>query len=226
MGSRGPEVEDSANDIHVLVTGFGPFRDHAVNPSYLIASSLPPTLPSSSRPGVHIHPHPTPIDVAYKIVRAAIPRLLFPTPEPAFDIVVNLGLAAKGKFYALECLAHRDGYKSEDMAGETAEGDRFWEEEYGAPEILKTGFAGEDVLKRWKRGLTDEDVRLSSDAGRYLCDFIYYAGLVEYWRRDPEGHLPVVFLHVPGGNEEEDLERGRRVTLELIGALVDSRMAK
>ena len=49
---------------------------------------------------------------------------------------------------------------------------------------------------------------------------------MEYWRRDPEGHLPVVFLHVPGGNEEEDLERGRRVTLELIRALVDSRMAK
>lgn len=29
-----------------------------------------------------------------------------------------------------------------------------------------------------------------------------------------------MFLHVPGGVEEEDIERGRRVALGLIGALV------
>lgn len=31
-----------------------------------------------------------------------------------------------------------------------------------------------------------------------------------------------MFLHVPGGVEDEDVERGRRVALGLIGALVGS----
>ena len=74
--------------------------------------------------------------------------------------------------------------------------------------------------------LQDEDVRPSGDAGRYLCDFIFYTGLVEYWRRDPEGDLPVVFLHVPGAAEEEDVERGTRVTAGLIRALVENKRAK
>lgn len=69
-------------------------------------------------------------------------------------------------------------------------------------------------------------MRLSCDAGRYLCDFTFYTGLVEYWRRDPGGDLPVVFLHVPGGVEREDVERGQRVTVGLIRALVENRLAK
>lgn len=68
-----------------------------------------------------------------------------------------------------------------------------------------------------------EDLRSSDDPGYYLCDFIYYTSLVEYWRRDPNGPRPVMFLHVPGGYEKEDVERGRQVTLGLISALVESR---
>ena len=65
-------------------------------------------------------------------------------------------------------------------------------------------------------------MRLSDDAGHYLCDFLYYTSLVEYWRRDPRGKRPVMFLHVPGGVGEEDIVRGRNVTLMLIKALVES----
>ena len=35
-----------------------------------------------------------------------------------------------------------------------------------------------------------------------------------------------MFLHVPGGTEEEDVLKGRTVALELIRALVESRRAK
>lgn len=66
----------------------------------------------------------------------------------------------------------------------------------------------------------NEDIRPSSDAGHYLCDFTYYTSLVEYWRRNPQGERPVMFFHVPGGAEEKDVERGRRVALGLIAALV------
>lgn len=63
-------------------------------------------------------------------------------------------------------------------------------------------------------------MRVSEDAGRYLCDFTYYTSLLQYWR-DRGGERPVVFLHVPGGTEEGDLVRGRRVVVALIRALAE-----
>jgi len=70
-------------------------------------------------------------------------------------------------------------------------------------------------------------LRLSHDAGHYLCDFIYYTSLLEYWRREPKGmargERPVVFLHVPGQADEESLGRGRQVAIGLIRALIETR---
>jgi len=237
MGSRGDEPElETKDDLHVLVTGFGPFRDNAVNPSYLIAQSLPSNLPWPLS-NIHIHAHPTAIKVSYDTVLSTVPSLLFtssksdesnaaPVGKPNFDIVVHIGMANPRKWYGLERQAHRDGYDFEDVDGVTRKGDKFWRKEYGSPEVLTTGFEADDVWRRWKAGLMDEDIRPSDDAGHYLCDFIYYTSLVEYWRRYPSGDRPVVFLHVPGDAEAEDIERGRRITLALIRALVESRMAK
>ncbi|KAK5951755.1 hypothetical protein OHC33_007047 [Knufia fluminis] len=38
-------AEEPIREIHVLVTGFGPFKSFTINPSWLIASSLPTELP-------------------------------------------------------------------------------------------------------------------------------------------------------------------------------------
>jgi pyrrolidone-carboxylate peptidase len=130
------------------------FHDHAANPSWLITASLPSELASSGHK-IHIHTSPGPIEVAYKNVRNVIPDLLFP-PEmakPKYDIVLHLGMATTRNFYALECQASRDGYDKEDVTGATWETDTFWKEEYGAPEVLETGFDTELILKRWKKGL-------------------------------------------------------------------------
>ncbi len=72
------------------------------------------------------------------------------------------------------------------------------------------------------------DLRLSTDAGRYLCDFIFYTGLLEYWKRGGDrsvggGDAPVTFLHVPTGTEEREIEKGRMVAEGLIRALVESK---
>lgn len=98
--------------------------------------------------------------------------------------------------------------------------DSLWKDTYRSPKILRTGFDTEDVWRRWKAGLVDEDVRPSDDPGRYLCDFVYYTSLVEYWRHGSEGRRPVMFLHVPAGYGEEDVEKGRRVAVGLVEALV------
>ena len=184
-----------------------------------------------------------------------------------------MGVAPGRADFALETKARRDGYVKEDVDGETMAGDTFWggsdgngdgasDEHsepkgsdapvhgagYGAPKVLGTGVDVGDVWRRWRSALPDVALRPSNDAGLYLCEFIYYTGLVEYWRRrgssrgkegdeggagteDGEngasspGGRPVVFLHVPKGVEERDVKKGRSVAVELIRALVESRDA-
>lgn len=50
--------------------------------------------------------------------------------------------------------------------------------------------------------------------------------MVEYWRQDNNSIRPVMFLHVPGGSEDDDLARGKKVALGLIEALVSSRQQR
>ncbi|MCJ1393981.1 hypothetical protein MMC18_006858 [Xylographa bjoerkii] len=255
MGSQAPLPPTSSRPpIHVLVTGFGPFRDTPLNPSFLIASALPLTLATPSGRPIHIHAHPSAVPVSYAAVRELVPALLFPasklpskisTPptsgtttdpsgpspthpaKPNFDLTLLIGVAPGRGDFSLETQARRDGYGKEDVRGATWEGDTLWkrgvgEGGYAAPEILGTGVEGGEVWRRWRGGLPDLPLRLSTDAGHYLCEFIYYTGLVEYWRRDPKGERPVLFLHVPKGVEAEDVDKGRRVAEGLIQAVVGS----
>ena len=70
----------------------------------------------------------------------------------------------------------------------------------------------------------DLDVRTSDDAGHFCCDYIYYAGLFEYWKRyrSDATARPVMFLHVPGETDARHVEAGTRVAEGLIRACVTS----
>ncbi|MCJ1309594.1 hypothetical protein MMC25_003254 [Agyrium rufum] len=258
MGSRAEAEDDAKKEIHVLVTGFGPFGPYTINPSHPIALTLPHSLALKSHPTVtvSIHPLPKPIRVSYQTVRSLVPQLLFPPNAPStsrpqdrsnesssdtssdissdrdepskapFDLVLFIGMAPRRIYYAAETRAHRDGYIGVDADGRNMAKDDEWTKGVyeGAPEILKSKLdIKEDVLPRWKEKLGSEiDVRASNDAGRYLCDFIYYTGLIEYWRHDRDGDRPVAFLHVPGNHEQEDVERGGKVATALVESMVES----
>lgn len=64
------------------------------------------------------------------------------------------------------------------------------------------------------------DVRISEDAGRYLCDFIYFSSLAHLTKKGDERR--VVFLHVPVDSNEAAIKTGVEVTIELIRAVVQS----
>ena len=67
------------------------------------------------------------------------------------------------------------------------------------------------------------DVRISTDAGNFLCGFIYYNSLAHYFNIK-EDERPVIFLHVPDlSNSEDKLKEGWEATVALIKALVESR---
>lgn len=153
---------------------------------------------------------------------------------------MHIGLAASRRFFALEIGSHSRGYdKIKDVDGlifsdEDAES-LFPAERY--PPVLETSFDTTDVLERWKGflikpknepfnlepALSPPDVRLSSDAGNFLCGFMYWNSLAHFYSIREE-ERPVVFLHVPDLSwSSERIEMGRDVVVALIKALVESR---
>ncbi|KAF2827350.1 peptidase C15, pyroglutamyl peptidase I-like protein [Ophiobolus disseminans] len=241
--ARQPPGEEGEKPVTVLVTGFGPFLLRLPrNSSWEIASTLPALIPSSptNPTPIHIHVHHEAIRVAYNNVAELVPKLLPPAnllrPEP--DVILHIGLAAGRKFFTLEQGAHGRGYGFiPDVDGErfpdTAAEKRFPASKY--PTVLKTSFDTSDVLARWKANLgyssvegTAEyedtpDVRLSPDAGNFLCGFTYYNSLAHYYSIK-EDERPVAFMHCPDLTQSEDDQReGWDVAVALIKALVESK---
>ncbi|KYK58182.1 pyroglutamyl peptidase type I [Drechmeria coniospora] len=235
MGSQAKDTKE----LTVLVTGFGPFRDqYPVNPSWEIAKSLPSHLPplrakdvSARRtvvdiPSVRILVHPTPIRVNYKVVRELVPSFWSTYEGHNVDIAIHIGMAGPRPFYQIERRAHRTGYKSKDVDGALLEDeeegghdqDWIW---HGLPDEITTELDLDDVLGRWKEhSAEDMDLRISEDAGRYLCDFIYYSSLSTLSRQ--KRPRKVVFFHVPCEASEKDISQGRELALNLIRSIVES----
>ena len=70
----------------------------------------------------------------------------------------------------------------------------------GGPDCIKTNFdLGRICSKDGETG-TGVDIATSEDAGRYLCDFLYYTSL-------HQGGAPVLFVHVPPLNEPYTLKQ-------------------
>ncbi|RMZ70633.1 pyroglutamyl peptidase type [Pyrenophora seminiperda CCB06] len=238
-----PPSEEGEKPVTVLVTSFGPFLSkYPKNSSWEIASTLPALIPATTTnpTPIHIHTYHAPIRVSYNDVLALVPTLLPPNNPmyPPPDIILHLGLAAGRSYYAIEQSANGRGYSEitdvdgqrfPDSAAET----HFPASKY--PVKLSTSFETSDVLARWKRNLgytsvdgtrTDEgcpDVRISYDAGNFLCGFIYYNSLAHFFDIK-EYERPVIFMHVPDlSRSEGKLREGWEVAVALIKALVESR---
>ncbi|KAF2105961.1 pyroglutamyl peptidase-like protein type I [Lophiotrema nucula] len=238
-----PPQKQGEKPVTVLVTGFGPFLQQLPNnSSWEIASTLPALLPATkdNPTPVHIHVYHEAVRVAYNQVVNLVPRLLPPanTMSPKPDIILHIGLAAGRTYYTLEEGAHGRGYG----AIPDVDGERFMDDLADAkfphelfPPKLQTGFDTDDALYKWKVNLgyedpnpsefiplNEPDVRISPDAGNFMCGFIYYNSLAHYYDLAGDGR-PVAFLHVPDLSEsQEELDTGREVTVALIRALVAS----
>jgi pyrrolidone-carboxylate peptidase len=214
----------------------------------MIATRLPsillPTEPpgfasaSSSRltPMIRLIVHPTPLRVSYAVVTSLVPQLLAHC-DP--DYIFHIGMAGGRDYYALETRAHRDGYRIRDVDGRDGyvDGESRWKKESRAdgeylPDVLECGWSVEDVERRWREqlGLGKEKeeegeeprVKMSHDAGRFLCDFIFYESLSVRWKEGKERVGKVCFFHVPGETDEASVQRGVRVAEAAISSVVRS----
>ncbi|KAI0453669.1 hypothetical protein F5B21DRAFT_278313 [Xylaria acuta] len=238
MGS----IDASQKELAVLVTGFGPFKEaYPVNPSWEIAALLPDYLPAdrvrdtahrSARdlPPVRIVKLPGAVRTSYEYTRDLVPKL-WDDAERKIDYAVHIGMAGPQLVYQIERRGHRDGYNVADVDGKLLEDERRHAEQgrqwiwHGAPHELSSDFDVDDVHRRWAgRSPKNLDLRISEDAGHYLCDFIYYSSLAHLWKQ--QRPRKVVFFHVPLHSDAESLKRGVELVLTLIRSIVESELEK
>ena len=68
------------------------------------------------------------------------------------------------------------------------------------------------------------DLRISEDAGHYLCDFIYFSSLAHLYKAGEKRR--VLFLHVPSDVSDHSIATGRELVLQLVRAVVESEVVR
>ncbi|KAM9377035.1 pyroglutamyl-peptidase 1 isoform 2-T2 [Pholidichthys leucotaenia] len=162
----------------VVVTGFGPFRQLLVNPSWEAARRLK-AVGLGKKTDVYIKEVPVSYVKAQKIIAE-----LWQTMAPKF--AVHLGIARGSSVVILEQTGANSGYRDGDVCGFCPETHCCIE---GGPDKLDSVIDMKVVSKLFKQ--EDVGVIYSRDAGRYLCDFTYYCSLYHGQRRAALIHIPL-----------------------------------
>ncbi|KAJ6560255.1 hypothetical protein B0H19DRAFT_1146956 [Mycena capillaripes] len=229
---------------------FGTFRENpswlAVKPLHDTVITTTPTRgqpPKGAKPD-SIHLTSLNIPTVYSAVLNTLPDLhaqppVLPPlytppssrapPEDGFDLIVHVGVAGPGPLRA-ERLAHKTGYGLPDYEhqsppiiigggnlrgfGSPRYGDEFADELFTSIDV--DGLVGDLTT-----GPDPLSIETSDDAGRFLCDFIYYCSLAES-QRAGRG-TPVLFIHCPPVGQKmttkEVSEGVRRIISHVCGHL-------
>ncbi|KZT59245.1 peptidase C15, pyroglutamyl peptidase I-like protein [Calocera cornea HHB12733] len=190
--------------LNVLLTGFGPFTvrrgqadiDNAnsvpVNPSSELIRLLPQsvTLPSGTTAALTRVPD---LHVSYEGLKDDVARLY---AQKEWDLVVHCGAASRRPQICVELLARREGYTLPDTDGNYAASSEVYAAgTQGAEESFRTALDGEALVAHLDSKGWAGKVRASDNAGLYLCEWTYYAGLRQA-ALQARG-TKVLFLHVP-----------------------------
>uniref|UniRef100_A0A8I5ZKN2 Pyroglutamyl-peptidase I-like n=1 Tax=Rattus norvegicus TaxID=10116 RepID=A0A8I5ZKN2_RAT len=147
----------------VVVTGFGPFRQHLVNSSWEAVKEL-----SKLGLGVDIELQTLQLPVDYREVKQ---RLTAIWEEFQPQLAVHVGMDTSTKAIFLEQCGKNRGYRDSDVRGFQPEDGVCLP---GGPEVMLSVINMKEVCRR----VAVEDVEVAfSDAGRYICDYTYYLSL-------------------------------------------------
>lgn len=188
----------------VMVTGFGPFHQHKVNASWVAVQHM-------SKLGIEHNSIRVPlkiaeIPVAYDIVSSAVPRL---HEEVQPRLCVHVGVSPY-QVIKLEKYGRNFGYRGLDIYGQTPQMNTCVP---GAPECIPTKFNVEGICETLSRKQCSVAFETSDNAGRYLCDFIYFTSL-------HHSKVPVVFVHVPDLDSPYSAEQLGTALKDLIEVLL------
>ncbi|XP_064474454.1 pyroglutamyl-peptidase 1-like isoform X2 [Ornithodoros turicata] len=187
----------------VLLTGFGLFRDYKNNSSKEVVSELS----RMGIPGVRIVTAELPVE--YEVVSKTVPEL-WEKHKPV--LAVHCGMNANADALTLEKVANNGGYGSVDNVGACPQGG-LCTVECASDLLLCTRLDVDAVCKRLQEDKLDVPVKVSQDAGRFLCEFIYFTSL--------KINQSTVFVHVPPLDEPFSIQQLARALGAIIRALLE-----
>ncbi|XP_055880433.1 pyroglutamyl-peptidase 1-like isoform X1 [Biomphalaria glabrata] len=165
----------------VVVTGFGPFKGHTVNSSWVSVQEL-------YKIGLgldHIELIIFEIPVIYDYVKQIIPEL-WTKYNPV--LMVHVGVSGVATEITLEQRAHNDGYTRDDVQG------LFPLTQKCVDDCCENIIVSSIDMNLVCEAVNNNNLRVTSvvsqDPGRYLCDFTYFQSL----------HINkncTAFIHVP-----------------------------
>ena len=192
--------------MRVLLAGFGPFPGAPLNPSAAVALALArrrrPAFAGLNR-SVHV------FATNYAAVDSDMPALFAKKP----DVVLIFGLAGRRRQICIETRARNAlSLLFPDASGQRPSASVI---EIGGPYAL-CGHAPFHRLLSATR-TRKIPVRLSRDAGRYLCNYVYWCAL----QRAPHGRPLVQFVHIPAiARHPRPLRHGNKKPTPTLAQLV------
>lgn len=170
----------------VLVTGFGPFLNHPVNASWEAVKLMNKDEIEKKH---NVELVQLEIPVTYENVDEFVPAI-WETHTP--KLLIHVGVSSIANNITIETQAHRKGYQRLDYFDKcpanhvcTAEG----------AIRIHTKLDTEKLCNDFNDGNPPKDTSaiVSKDAGRYLCEYIYYTSL-------SVDNTRTLFIHVPDTN--------------------------
>ncbi len=165
----------------LLLTGFEPFGQWEVNPSWEVARRLD----DETVGGLRIEGRRLP--VSWEGTWQALKDYI---EEANPEAILMLGLANKRSYISVESQGLNKCGQTADNAGRQAPGTCI--DEQGDAAIASTLPVEEIVKSIEALGLP---VQISDDAGGYLCNFAIYKALS--WAKAERPNVPVGFIHLP-----------------------------
>lgn len=183
----------------VVVTGFQPFGEHAVNSSWVAVQELEQLGLGEA---VDLHVCELPVD--YQAVLDILPSL-WKQHQP--QLAVHVGVSGLATSITLEQCGHNKGYKRLDNRSFCPASQCCME---NGPDCIASVIDMEKVCKKVNSSNIEITVSVSRDAGRYLCDYTYYTSL-------HQGQGRSAFVHVPplgGPYSSEEMGRGLQAVVK------------
>ncbi|XP_015603707.1 pyroglutamyl-peptidase 1 [Cephus cinctus] len=170
----------------IILTGYGPFGKHTINASWEAVKFISSEY---CRTGIladfNLIIEELPVD--YNHVASRIPQL-WKIYDPVF--VIHVGVSSIAECITIESRAHSKGYIREDINNTCPDESNVEENNL----ILETVCDVKQICN-YINNIENSNIKasVSHDAGRYLCEYVYYQSLKINQNR-------TLFVHVPDLN--------------------------
>ncbi|KAK7861816.1 hypothetical protein R5R35_000581 [Gryllus longicercus] len=201
---RVPETSGMNEKPVVVLTGFGPFGQYKTNASWEVVKAVK----DLGVDDLGIHLETKEIQVSYKTVLEEIPKLWL---EFKPTLVIHLGVSAAATELTIESCAHKSGYRRCDVSGKLPPDGKCVN---GVCEDVYSELDLQKVVGDMNNTNIGVSATISNNAGRYLCEFIYYTSLCIDNRH-------TLFIHVPDIGKPYTLEQMAQGIKVIIGSIMD-----